>query len=155
MAYSIAHTQLLGIMMGISLMTIPLFLDTNIQPAHMLTQWIRLYHYGHLILPPMAVATCLIYAYTVTSKRASGKPWIIYAVAGAVTVSVLPFTWLVMVPTNNTLFRLDDEIIAAVPTLDYVQELVTRWGRLHFVRSSFPLVGAILGFSGLLSELAA
>ncbi len=143
--------------MSLSLMTIPLFLDTNTESAHMLTQWVRLYHYGHLVLPSMAITTSLIYAYTVTSKRASGKPWMMYAAAGAVTVSMIPFTLIIMASTNDLLFRLEDEIKvkAAVTTLDQVRELVTRWGRLHFVRSLFPLVGAMLGFSGLMNELGA
>ena len=144
--------------MGLSLMTIPLFLDTNTQPAHMLTQWVRLYHYGHLVLPSMAIATFFIYAYVVRGKRrAPGSPWVAYAAAAVVTVGIIPFTLVIMTPTNETLFRLEEESKgeAAVATLDQVQELVTRWGRMHFVRSLFPLVGAMLGFSGLLDELAA
>ena len=143
--------------MGLSLMTIPLFLDTNTQSAHMLTQWVRLYHYGHLLLPSMAIATSLIYAYTVTAKRASGNKWVTYAAAGVVTVSMIPFTLIIMAPTNSTLFRLEKEIKveAAVATLDQVQALVTRWGRMHFVRSLFPLIGAVFGFSGLMDELNA
>lgn len=145
-----------GAMMALSLMAIPLFLDTNTQSAHMLTQWVRLYHYGHLLLPSMSIGTFLLYGYTVIGKRASGQPWLIYAVAGAVTVAMIPFTLIVMVPTNNTLFRLEDEIKtkATITTLNEVQVLVTRWGRMHFVRSLFPLIGAVLGFSGILSEVA-
>lgn len=141
--------------MNLSLMIVPMFLDTNTQPAHMLTQWVRLYHYGHLLLPSMAVSTSLIYGYTITSKQASGKPWITYAMAAAVTVSIIPFTLLVMAPTNNTLFRLDDEIgiKEVVATLDDVRDLVTRWGRMHFIRSCFPLIGAALGLRGLVDEL--
>ena len=143
--------------MGLSLTTIPLFLDTNTQSAHMLTQWVRLYHYGHLLLPSMAIATFLMYAYTVNAKWASGNKWVTCAAAGVVTVSMIPFTLIVMAPTNSTLFRLEKEIKveAAVATLDQVQALVTRWGRMHFVRSLFPLVGAVLGFSGLMDELTA
>ena len=61
-----------------------------------------------------------------------------------------------MVPTNNTLFGLNEAggKGAAGMALGRVQELVRRWGGLHFVRSLFPLAGAVLGFYGLLSELA-
>ena len=105
----------------------------------------------------MAISTFLIYAYTVTGKRASGNLWVTYAAAGVVTVSIISFTLIVMTPTNNTLFRLGDEIKleAAVATLDQIQEIVTRWGRMHFVRSLFPLDGAMLGFSGLMDEFTA
>ena len=55
-ALAMAHPSPMGAMMGLSLITIPLFLDTNTQSAHMLTQWVRLYHYGHLYMPSMAIA---------------------------------------------------------------------------------------------------
>ena len=143
--------------MGLSVITIPLFLDTNTETAHILTQWVRLYHYGHLLLPSMAITTSLIYAYTITNRRASGKSSISYAIAAGVTVSMIPFTLLVMAPTNNTLFRLNDEIDLkpAVATLGEVRLLVTRWGQMHFIRSCFPLIGAVLGLRGLVNELTA
>jgi hypothetical protein len=143
-------------MMSLSLMTIPLFLDTNTQSAHMLHQWVRLYHYGHLLLPSMSLATLALYAYVALSKRASGAPWTSYAVAGAVTVCMIPFTLIVMVPTNDTLFALESgvKVSAAVASLDYVRELVTKWGRMHLVRSLFPLLGATLGFNAVYKDLA-
>ena len=94
--------------MGLSLMTIPVFLDTNILTTHMIQQWIRLYHYGHFVSPAMAIATCLAYTHTAVRKRASGHKWKMYAAAGAVTVGMIPFTWLIMMPTNNTLFGLNE-----------------------------------------------
>jgi hypothetical protein len=143
-------------MMSLSLMTIPVFLDTNTQPAQMLHQWVRLYHYGHLLLPSMSVATLSLYLYVALNNRASGALWASYATAGAVTVAIIPFTLIVMVPTNNTLFELEDlvNISAAVPSLDYVRELVTKWGRMHLVRSLFPLLGATLGFNALYEDVA-
>lgn len=143
--------------MSLSLMTIPLFLDTNTQPAHMLRQWVCLYHYGHLLLPSMSIATLFLYAYVALGKRASGAPWTSYVIAGAVTVGMIPFTLIVMVPTNNTLFELEDgvKISAAVASLECVRELVTKWGRMHLVRSLFPLLGATLGFNAVYKDLAA
>ncbi len=61
-----------------------------------------------------------------------------------------------MVPTNSALFGLNEgggKMTAGI-ALGEVQELVGRWGRLHFVRSLFPLVGAVLGFNGVLGDLA-
>ncbi|KAM0794048.1 hypothetical protein BDR22DRAFT_883676 [Usnea florida] len=151
----VAGSFLSGKMMGLSLMTVPVLLDTNTQPTHMVQQWVRLYHYGHLLSPALAIATCLIYAHAATRKRASGRQWTLSAAAGAVTVGMIPFTWIVMVPTNNALFGLNEGggVRVAGVGLGEVQELVGRWGRLHLVRSLFPLVGAVLGFNGLLGEL--
>lgn len=143
--------------MSLSLMTIPVFLDVNTQTAQLLHHWVRLYHYGHLLLPSMSLATLSLYVYVALEKRASGAPWASYAVAGAVTVAMIPFTLLVMVPTNNVLFELQDGVkisAAAAPSLDYVRELVTRWGRMHLVRSFFPFLGAALGLNTLYKDLA-
>jgi hypothetical protein len=135
---------------------IPVFLDTDAEPTHLLRHWARLYHYGHIYMPTVCVATCGLYGYTVLSKRASNrKQWLIYAAAGATTITMVPFTWLMMAPTNNTLFRLEALASAPASAVDLitVQEIVVRWAWLHVVRSMFPLVGAILGLVAVLQEV--
>lgn len=135
--------------MSLSLMAVPVFLDATTDPAQLFHQWTRMYHYGHQLMPTMAVATCLLYGYSSISKRAAGRRWAMFAVAGMTTVVMLPFTWIVMAPTNNTLFRLEGESkVAAVTSLGEAQELVSKWRLLHFVRSLFPLAGALLGLTG-------
>ena len=78
----------------------------------------------------------------------------LYTAAGATTITMVPFTWL-MAPTNNTLFRLEAlaSAMASAVDLSAVQELVVRWAWQHVVRSVFPLGGAILGLVGVLQEL--
>ncbi|ORY69643.1 uncharacterized protein BCR38DRAFT_333493 [Pseudomassariella vexata] len=149
-----------GAMASLSTMVTPLFLDTDNEPAQLLRHWARLYHYGHLALPALSVATCGLYGYTALSKRASGRAnWRRYAVAGAMTIAMVPFTWYVMVPTNNTLFRLEasarksESGSGSLAELSVIQELVVRWAWLHIGRSVFPLIGAIMGLSGLVQEL--
>ena len=141
--------------MSLSLMAIPVLLDTTTQPSQLFHQWVRMYHYGHQVLPTLAVATFLLYGYAAVSKRAASRPWGIFAAAGVTTLSMLPFTWVFMVPTNNTLFRLDGEskaaAAAAVASWGEAQELVTRWSWLHLVRSLFPLAGAVLGLMAIFS----
>ncbi|RHZ59792.1 anthrone oxygenase tpcL [Aspergillus thermomutatus] len=66
------------------------------------------------------------------------------------------FTWVIMTPTNNTLFRLEEtSVSASEPPADLgaVREPVVRWSWLHATRSLFPLVGAVVGFRGLLHDL--
>ena len=137
-------------MMGLSLLAIPVFLDTNTEAGQLVRQWVRLYHYGHQLMPAMAVTTLALYGYTTLGRRASHKPWLIWAVAGLVTVAMVPFTWAAMTATNNALFQLDSQ--PGGVELRRVQELVVRWGRLHVVRSLFPLAGAILGWTGMVYE---
>jgi hypothetical protein len=144
-------------MMGLSLIGIPLLLNSNAQTDHLLRQWVCLYNYGHRLLPAISIATLLIYAYVVFKKWTHGESWISYAVAGVLTVGIIPFTLIVMLSTNKLLFRLENEIKtnSKVTTLDNARKLVTKWGRMHFMRSFFPLAGALLGFNALLKEIIA
>lgn len=137
-------------MMSLSAIMIPVLLNTNTESAHLIRQWACLYHYGHIYMPAVSVAATGLYGYSALRKRASNRlQWRIYVAAGATTITMVPFTWLMMAPTNNTLFGL----AASAVDLRTVQELVVRWAWLHAVRSVFPLVGAILGLVGVLQEL--
>ncbi len=141
-------------MFSLSAIAVPVFLDTNTDSGQLVRQWSRTYHYGHIILPAFCIATCSLYAYASFSRR---KDWKLYAAAGVTTIAMVPFTWVVMTPTNNTLFGLEDAALSAdqeaLADLDAVRELVIRWSWLHATRSFFPLFGAIVGFRGLLREL--
>ncbi|KAF2429266.1 DUF1772-domain-containing protein [Tothia fuscella] len=155
----VAASFLSGAMMSLSAIAIPVFLDTNTETAHLLRQWARLYHYGHIYMPTLAVGTTGLYAYVGLRKRAANdKKWIRYVVAGAVTISIVPFTWLMMAPTNDTLFELEKLALAngtasvSVLEASIVQEQVVKWAWLHVVRAVFPLVGAILGLVSVLQE---
>ncbi|ORX99966.1 hypothetical protein BCR34DRAFT_494993 [Clohesyomyces aquaticus] len=159
----ITGSFLSGAMLSISLITVPLLLDTNTSSAHMVVQWVRLYHYGHILLPSLSVTTCLFYIYTARSKQNSSSIahqlfWNRYTRAGLVTVLMIPFTLMVMVPTNNTLFRLNEQMKASggggdgIANLESVQDLVRVWTKMHIGRSLFPLLGAVLGIRALLEE---
>ena len=133
--------------MSLSLMAIPVLLDTTSQAPQLFHQWVRMYHYGHQVLPTMAVGTFFLYSYTSMKKRSARKSWGVLAMAGVTTLSILPFTWIFMVPTNNELFRLEG-ISKAEPLVMGItgaKELVVKWSWLHFTRSLLPLVGAIMG----------
>lgn len=137
-------------MMSLSLMAIPVLLDTTDDPAQLFHQWVRMYHYGHQVMPTLAVATCLLYACSVLHSRIAGRQWGVYAVAAVTTVTMLPFTWVFMAPTNNILFRLEVESKgASVASFAEAQGLVMKWGWLHITRSLFPLAGAALGLTGI------
>jgi hypothetical protein len=151
MASVIWLTRRPGAMMSLSLMAVPVFLETTSISSQLFYQWTRMYHYGHQVLPGMAITTLVLYGYAAFSRRATKRPWVVYALAGAVTVSMLPFTWIFMVPTNNTLFRLEVENRGgSINTIDEAQELVKYWSWLHLLRSFFPLAGAALGLTATL-----
>lgn len=136
--------------MSLSLMAIPVLLDTTIEAAQLFHQWVRMYHYGHQVLPTMSVGTFLLYSYTAIKKRNRNKSWIVFALAGVTTMSMVPFTWAFMVPTNNQLFRLE-ELSKAEPLvkgIEEAKELVVKWSWLHLTRSLLPLTGAVMGMIG-------
>lgn len=134
-------------MMSLSLMAIPVLLDTTTQAPQLFHQWVRMYHYGHQVLPTLAVGTFLLYSYTSVKRRNARKSWGVSALAGVTTLSMLPFTWIFMVPTNNELFRLEGMSKAEplVKGIVEAKELVVRWSWLHFTRSLLPLAGAVMG----------
>ena len=140
-------------MISLSAFTVPVFLDTNGDAGHMVRQWVRLYHYGHIYLPALCVATCGLYGFAAMIKRAAGKKQSSrYALAAVSTFAMVPFTWLVMTPTNNTLFGL--EASGAAEDLGHVRRLIVKWAWLHVTRSLFPLIGAFIGFKTFLQECA-
>lgn len=142
-------------MVCLSGVVIPVFLDTDTDSAHLLRQWVRVYHYGHIYMPALCVGTFGLYQYTALHNYRNNGNWLLYAVAGATTIAMVPFTWVFMAPTNNVLFGLDKSATEsmAVETLVSVQDIVVKWSWLHLLRSLFPLVGVLLGFRGILWEL--
>jgi hypothetical protein len=60
-------------------------------------------------------------------------------VAGLVLGSVVPFTLIVMWPTNK---RLEDPALDITSAL--ARSLLVRWGQLHAVRSGLSLVALVL-----------
>lgn len=70
------------------------------------------------------------------------------------TLAMVPFTRVLMTPTNNALFELEKASSeTADGDLGAVRQLVVTWSWLHVTRSLFPLVGAIAGLRGLLEDL--
>ena len=143
--------------MSLSAIMIPVLLDTDTASNDLLRQWARLYHYGHMYMPAVSISATGLYAYVTLRKRASkSTQWPLYAAAGATTIMMVPFTWIMMASTNDTLFRLGTLALASASAVDLgtVRELVIGWAWLHVVRSVFPLVGAFLGLVGVLQELS-
>jgi hypothetical protein len=140
-------------MMGLSLIAIPVLVDINPDPAHLVRQWARLYGYGIQYMPAGAIGTTALYGYAASSNIRSNRPWVRYAFAAAATMSIVPFTWFVMAPTNNLLFGLND-LAGGARDLAQVHALIARWRWLHVVRSLFPLIGAVAGLRAVLDELS-
>ncbi|KAM0795936.1 hypothetical protein BDR22DRAFT_882859 [Usnea florida] len=142
----VTGSYLSGVMSSLSLIAIPVFFDTITSAPQLVRAWERMYHHGHTALPTLSVGTLALWAYAASRRRNAGEPWRLCALAGITTVLMVPFTWLVMVPTNNELFGLAaaGEDLQGVTCAD-VRALVGSWAGMHLTRAAFPLAGAVLG----------
>jgi len=99
-----------------------------------LAQWRPSYRRATVMQASLAVlGTLLGIAAGVTS---AGAIWI---VAAFVLSAVVPFTLFVMWPVNK---RLEDTALDAAST--EARDLLTRWGRLHAVRTAISLVALLM-----------
>lgn len=96
-------------MITLSTITVPVLLDTTTHPPQLLHQWVRTYHYGHIFLPTISIATAVIYFYIAARQLSRKKPWRKAALVGVLTVIMVPFTWVCMAATNDVLFGLQRE----------------------------------------------
>ena len=102
--------------------------------AHAVEQWRPSYKRATVMQASLAVAGSLlaIAAWLV----GAGLTWLL---AGLVLGSVVPFTLIVMWPTNK---QLEDPGLDT--TSELARSLLVRWGRLHAVRSALSLLALIL-----------
>src|SRR5262249_45123078 len=88
----------------------------------------------------------------VAAVSALGAWWlagsVLWMIGALLIVSVVPFTLLVILPTNNEL--LSPALERAAPT---THRLLVRWGRLHAVRTLASLTAMILLLLAVLSKV--
>ncbi|KUI57085.1 Noranthrone monooxygenase [Cytospora mali] len=111
-------------------------------------QWAGIYNRGKVLGPQTAVISLLGYGYLMydrSSRLNSG--WGDYLCAMGLTIGIVPFTLIIMDPTNQALLR----VAEGSSSLGYeaVRELLVRWKGLNLIRSLFPIAGALLGLYGL------
>lgn len=133
-------------MMSLSTTCMPVFLGSIPDGAQLTRQWLHFYRLGSRTAPPIALGTFGLYIYSALTNRAAGRPWQLLAAAGAATLSIVPYTLVAMLPTNNELARLERKGRAGEKVdPEEARGLARRWTWLHLVRSLFPLAGALLG----------
>ncbi len=121
-----------GAAIYINLVEHPARMQTGIRPA--LTEFAPSYHRATVTQVSLASAGFL--SALAAWRFRSDSRWLI---GGGLLVSVIPFTALVILPTNKQL--LDPE---TANDLDLAEKLLTRWGKLHAVRSVLSLASLLL-----------
>ena len=104
----------------------------SLDAAAALAQWAPSYKRATFMQAPLAVVAflCAVGAWLL----GSGTVWLVAAV---LIGAVIPFTFAVIMPTNNKLLAED---LASPET----RALLERWGALHSVRTGLSLVATIL-----------
>ena len=121
-----------GASIYINLVEHPARMQTGIRPA--LAEFAPSYHRATVTQVSLAVAGFL--SALIAWRFRSDVRWLI---GGGLLVSVVPFTALVILPTNK---RLLDP--ATANDLNLAEKLLTRWGRLHAVRSVLSLASLLM-----------
>ena len=121
-----------GASVYINLVEHPARMETGIRPA--LAEFAPSYKRATVTQVSLAAAGFL--SALVAWRSRSDARWLI---GGGLLVAVIPFTALAILPTNKKL--LDP---ATADDLDLAEELLTRWGRLHAVRSVLSLASLLI-----------
>jgi hypothetical protein len=114
----------------------------GLEPLALLAEWKPAYRNGTLMQAPLAVVGFLLGA----------AAWwqvaqLAYLVAGLAMIANLPWTFLVIFPTNRKL-----ESTPVENADDRTRALVVRWGRLHAVRTGFGFLAMSAFVAGLLQS---
>jgi uncharacterized membrane protein len=124
-----------------------IYIDLAEQPARKkidiataLTEWRPSYKRAAVVQPILAAVGFLS---AIAAWLMGGSLW--WLVGGVILVAVIPYTLIIVFPTNNQL--LDPAIVDKNP--DLARRLLIRWGKLHTVRSIMSLA-AFLAFMLLL-----
>ena len=110
-------------------------LDTRAAAA----QWAPSYHRATWLQAPLAIVGFL--AGIGAWLFGSGLLWL---VAALFIGAVVPFTFIVIMPTNRQLLEVGRDLGSSE-----TRALLERWGRLHGVRSAISIIAAVLMLWGL------
>ncbi|BGP02426.1 hypothetical protein NBRC10513v2_006072 [Rhodotorula toruloides] len=156
-----------GLMLSIPALSIPaLKATTSLSAQQRLTLWSNLYEQGKAVMMKLQPTLTLLLAYasyaaarpvdylpantlTLLSLRSSSvsgtQP--ILGVASALTISIVGFTGVVIMPLNRRMQKLERE--ASVASTAQADSLIGQWVRLHAVRIALGTTAFALAVSEL------
>lgn len=91
------------------------------------------------------------YLFTAYDTRKRGGIWKGFAVAAALVVAIVPYTFLFMGSTNEALHSIAGG--AHIVAESEVTSLINKWGWLNLGRSLLPLAGGVAGIVTFLGNL--
>ena len=144
-----------GSILSLSFLAVPPLL---LAPSPVLArQWKDCFDRGKILNPAITLVSTISYGFlsyrlyrTLNHPKAE-----MYALSAVIAAAILPWTRLVMWPTNVKLFKKYEEMKelsikeeateVGLAKGESTKELVDKWGALNVVRGLFPLVSAVLG----------
>lgn len=144
-----------GLSLGLSTLVVPRLLESP--TPLMLRQWARVLMAGKHTFPALGAAAAAPYWYLAYRFWGAGGTRVgqLYLLAGALCVGIVPYTLVVVMPTNRKLLRkVDetkwlaeaDEVVETGAREESAKYLVDHWGMLHLGRVA---MGAVAGMIGL------
>ncbi|KZV71139.1 hypothetical protein PENSPDRAFT_752003 [Peniophora sp. CONT] len=151
--------MLSGAILSSSAFGVPALLTTSgatDAPLSLLRAFERFYNRGKAAVPPFATLSAASFTYA--ALRASSVPFVtnrtfaaahrsfLFGAAAALTIGILPYTLLVMIPGIKTLVKgAEDKLEAKKLGSDRAIGGVVAWNAQNWVRGALPLVGCVLG----------
>ncbi|KAK3984369.1 hypothetical protein QBC44DRAFT_375279 [Cladorrhinum sp. PSN332] len=140
-----------GISLSLSTFLVPRLLEAPV-PV-MLKQWNSTFIQGRKSMPVLSALAALGYWY-LAAKTKSPK---LFGAAGALSVGIVPYTYVCMMKTNLELVKREREVNESQATLTEAVEksskwLVDSWGMLNLGRAGMMILGFGLGLGGVFIE---
>ncbi|KAL4893824.1 hypothetical protein BDV59DRAFT_201583 [Aspergillus ambiguus] len=147
-----------GNILSCSMLMAPAILKTireDALPAGLgVKSWRHMYERGKAQNPPIAAATAAAFLYCAWAVRGGTSlapltprnASMLYCVAAALTLGIVPYTLAAMIPTNNALIaKAQSKGELSAQESAETEPLLEKWTKLNVLRGFLPLVGGLLG----------
>ncbi|KAF6825726.1 putative N-acetyltransferase, GNAT family [Colletotrichum plurivorum] len=133
-----------GVGQSLSIFSVPAVLESSgAEPIIALKLWQNLYLRGHATGPKVAIVTFLSLVFSAYDRRSQGAEWEPFVAAATLSLAIVPFTRILMGPTNARLMA-GAQGVAALGWQE-TRDLLTTWRTLNFLRSFFSISAAAVG----------
>jgi hypothetical protein len=125
-----------GLSLGFSLWAIPRILESPV--PLMLRQWAKMFNFGKAVMVPIVLVSSISYyylAYKAWPTRSVSSKANAYLLAGTLCIAFIPFTLLLIEPTNKALFAKlaeSDGMLGAAAGTDSEFEVFKQAGGAQF-----------------------
>ncbi|KAH8899324.1 DUF1772-domain-containing protein [Thozetella sp. PMI_491] len=142
-----------GASLGLSVFVIPRLLE--LPSPLMLRQWERTFSQGRRLIPAVGQTAALSYFYLAyrfgLHRGITGR---LYLLAGALSFSIIPYTLILVMPTNRRLLKkakdakqlaITEELVEVGAREESAKYLVDQWGLHNLGRAALLMASSAIG----------